>query len=230
MKKRILVVDDEEKVREMYGEILFKEGYEVELAKNGEEAINKLKKGRFDLVLSENLKMAEGDNLFLEELRSLQRMGEIPRRLWVIVTTAKERDLGVLIRLTIATTAKERDPDVLSRLLNVWVNGFIPKPSRIEKIRDVVGKGLEDLDIWFGAPLEEMPIGEEEKRRNEDYEWIAENIKGLQGEYEGKWIAVVNKKVVGSGGTLSEAEEGAKINEPDKEPILNMVPKKGLQA
>ncbi|UCC66986.1 MAG: response regulator, partial [Deltaproteobacteria bacterium] len=48
--KRILVVDDEENVRLLYKEELEEEGYEVELAEGGQEALERLDKSRPDLV------------------------------------------------------------------------------------------------------------------------------------------------------------------------------------
>ena len=41
--KRILVVDDEEGIRQLYQEELEEEGYEVELAERGEEALEKIR-------------------------------------------------------------------------------------------------------------------------------------------------------------------------------------------
>ncbi len=40
--KKILIVDDEESIRFLYQEELEEEGFEVEVAKNGEEALQKL--------------------------------------------------------------------------------------------------------------------------------------------------------------------------------------------
>lgn len=51
MAKRILVVDDDLYIRELYEEILKDEQYTVETASNGEEALGKLQEGGFDLVL-----------------------------------------------------------------------------------------------------------------------------------------------------------------------------------
>ncbi len=51
MAKRVMVVDDDLYIRELYEEILKDEGYTVESASNGEEALNKLKLGGYDLVL-----------------------------------------------------------------------------------------------------------------------------------------------------------------------------------
>ena len=41
MAKKVLVVDDEEHVRQLYKEELSEEGYDVYLASGGEEAINR---------------------------------------------------------------------------------------------------------------------------------------------------------------------------------------------
>ena len=51
MSKRILVVDDDLYIRELYEEVLKGEGYDVDAAVNGEEALVKLQKGGYDLVL-----------------------------------------------------------------------------------------------------------------------------------------------------------------------------------
>ena len=52
MKKvRLLVVDDEENIRMLFKEELEDEGYEVDLASNGFEAVEKMKSSTFDLVV-----------------------------------------------------------------------------------------------------------------------------------------------------------------------------------
>jgi DNA-binding response OmpR family regulator len=50
---RILVVDDEENVRITTAAILEQEGYEVDTASDGHEALDKVKNGDFDLVLTD---------------------------------------------------------------------------------------------------------------------------------------------------------------------------------
>lgn len=49
--KKILVVEDDLFLRELYTDILSAEGYKVEAAADGEEALQKLKIGGYDLVL-----------------------------------------------------------------------------------------------------------------------------------------------------------------------------------
>ncbi|HAG91787.1 MAG TPA: Fis family transcriptional regulator [Bdellovibrionales bacterium] len=53
MKSRILVVDDEESIREFLEIMLKKEGYEVSCAEDGQVAVDILKKKSFDLVISD---------------------------------------------------------------------------------------------------------------------------------------------------------------------------------
>ncbi len=48
--KKILVIDDEESIRELYRAELADEGYEVDLAADGREAIRRLEAFRPDLV------------------------------------------------------------------------------------------------------------------------------------------------------------------------------------
>ena len=67
--KRILIVDDEENFRHMLSVILIKEGYEVQTASNGDEALQKLVASPFDQVLCD-IRMPRMDGLeFLREIR-----------------------------------------------------------------------------------------------------------------------------------------------------------------
>jgi len=62
--ERILIVDDEENVCLLFKRILDKEGYEVECAASGEDALAKLEHRPFDLVITD-LKMPGMDGLEL---------------------------------------------------------------------------------------------------------------------------------------------------------------------
>ena len=48
---RLLIVDDEEKIREMVGKYAAHEGYEVELACDGKQALEKFRNADFDVVV-----------------------------------------------------------------------------------------------------------------------------------------------------------------------------------
>lgn len=51
IKAKILVVDDEKIIRKLLGATLTKNGYEIDFASNGYEAISKIKNEQFDLIL-----------------------------------------------------------------------------------------------------------------------------------------------------------------------------------
>ncbi|RJP88873.1 MAG: response regulator [Desulfobacteraceae bacterium] len=68
-KQVILVVDDEEAIRNLLKQILEKEGYECELAGDVEEATAFLSKKRFDLVVSDVSMPGKSGIQLLEEIR-----------------------------------------------------------------------------------------------------------------------------------------------------------------
>jgi CheY-like chemotaxis protein len=80
--KRILVVDDDEDIRLLFQEVLEEEGYAVELAGGGEEALEKLSQWKPDLVTLD-LKMPG-----MAGLEVLERIREQDRDLPVIICTA----------------------------------------------------------------------------------------------------------------------------------------------
>ena len=77
---RILIVDDEEKIREMIGKYAIHEGYEVELASNGYEALKKYKAYDFDVVVMD-IMMPE-----LDGYKTLTKMKEIKETHCIFLT------------------------------------------------------------------------------------------------------------------------------------------------
>jgi CheY-like chemotaxis protein len=88
--KRILVVDDEEAIRLLYREELTEAGYRVDLAADGQEALQKLRTGPPDL-LTVDIKMPGMDGIEL-----VSRVRELHRELPIIICTAYDyrRDFG----------------------------------------------------------------------------------------------------------------------------------------
>jgi putative nucleotidyltransferase with HDIG domain len=87
---RILVVDDEEPIRTMMGATLEREGYEVEFAASGREAMDALGRNAFDLVLTD-IVMQDGNGIAL-----LERIQEQQPQLPVVMVTAIH-DISVAI-------------------------------------------------------------------------------------------------------------------------------------
>ena len=70
---KILVVDDEENIRFLFKEELEEEGYSVEVASNGYEAIEKAKKSKFDVIVMD-IKMPGMDGIqALNEIKNFNK-------------------------------------------------------------------------------------------------------------------------------------------------------------
>jgi CheY-like chemotaxis protein/anti-sigma regulatory factor (Ser/Thr protein kinase) len=88
--QRILIVDDEESIRDLLIDVLTAKGYRIEIARNGGEAWKRLQSESFDLVLLD-VWMPEMNGL--ELLHQMKRTGIAPR---VIVMTADQTPETVL--------------------------------------------------------------------------------------------------------------------------------------
>jgi CheY-like chemotaxis protein len=126
--KAILVIDDERDLAEVLVEELEHDGHRVEVASNGAEALSRLERQAFDLVLSDT-KMPQIDGL--ELYREIERRYPALRRRIIFVTgdvldpdkqrfleetrapfLAKPFDLGDLRRLVRQMVADRNTPDV----------------------------------------------------------------------------------------------------------------------
>lgn len=80
--RNILFVDDEPLYTQAYGQGLQSQGFNLEIAKNGEEALKKLQKGHFDLLIVDLVMPIMSGISFLKKIRS--------RKLPILVFTTLE--------------------------------------------------------------------------------------------------------------------------------------------
>lgn len=114
--KRILVVDDEENIRELYRDELSEEGYEVALAKDGAEALAMLLSFRPDLVTLD-VKMPGMDGI------------EVLRRI-------REKDPAVPVLLLTAFVEFRQD-------FNTWASdAYIVKSADLGELKAAVRRLL----------------------------------------------------------------------------------------
>lgn len=89
---RILLVDDEQPIQRMLGFPLEKDGYEVVLASDGEEALDKFAQGEFDLIVLDVM-MPKLDGL--EVCKRIRAGSNVP----IIMLTAKADEIDKVVGL-----------------------------------------------------------------------------------------------------------------------------------
>lgn len=118
VKNRILVVDDEKMTRMNLSHVLEKEGYDVEIAESGIQALEKIEKTAFDLVITD-LKMDKVDGMML--LDSIKKASPVTE---VIIIT------GYATVLTAVDAIKRGSFH------------FIAKPLKLDEVRTTVKNAL----------------------------------------------------------------------------------------
>jgi CheY-like chemotaxis protein len=119
--KKILVVDDEEGIREALNDALAGEGYEVMLLVNGQEAWNRMNEGDYvpDLILLDLMMPIMGGAEFLSRILKVPAWSELPVLLFS-ATVPKQPVAGA--------TGYLHKPVHLKQLLDV-IEGYCGKPS-----------------------------------------------------------------------------------------------------
>lgn len=114
MSKSVLIVDDHPNVRTLVHHILSDSGYLAETAVDGGDALVKLGRRGFDLVISDI------DMPGITGLELLDRVRTMSRRVSVVLMSAREAADG-------AVEAERRGADA-----------YLAKPFRVDRIRQVV--------------------------------------------------------------------------------------------
>jgi len=98
MRHTVMVVEDDEAIREAYVDLLEIEGYAVISAINGSDALEKLKKLKAsemlpDLIVTDLMMPIMNGNRFIELLRSDKELGKLP--IVVISAISFKNDRGI---------------------------------------------------------------------------------------------------------------------------------------
>jgi two-component system, NtrC family, nitrogen regulation response regulator NtrX len=117
--KKILVVDDEESVRFILKQMLEKGGYAVEVKNDGEEAMEALKKGCFDMLITDiNMPKMNGIELLY---KAKEAFHELP----VIFISAYGKDKTIL------------------EAMKMGLSDNIEKPFRMDDVLEIVKEHIK---------------------------------------------------------------------------------------
>lgn len=118
MPEKILIVDDEKQFRESTKRLLLRKGYHAEAAGSGTEALEKIGKESFDLMLVDII-MPE-----MNGLEMLQRAKEMAPEIMVLIITGYGTD------------------KLEKEAMQLGVDGFVNKPITIDELTKIIDETL----------------------------------------------------------------------------------------
>ncbi len=148
---RILVADDEEEIRYMLQLHLDREGFRVQMAENGTDALEKLRDGDFDCVLCD---------LVMPETTGLQ----------VIEAMREAGDPTPVVLMS-----AHADVDTALEALKVGAFDYIPKPFRTEEVLFRLRKAIQQTRLVAEVDRLKVVVGEQF-----DYAGIIARSKEMQ--------------------------------------------------
>ncbi|MBW1785205.1 MAG: response regulator [Deltaproteobacteria bacterium] len=111
--KRVLVVDDELGIRILLSETLEMEGFDVSVAEDGQDSLEQMEGGNFDLVITD-LRMPRIDGIEM-----IQRMRASGRKEKVIVLTGSPMSESALSRSVPSDVVQLTKPIGMASLMEV---------------------------------------------------------------------------------------------------------------
>jgi two-component system, NtrC family, response regulator PilR len=120
---RILVVDDEESIREFFEIMLKREGYEVFTAGNGREGLEAMKKHTVDLIISD---------IQMPEMSGMEFLGKV-----------KEADAEMPVIMITAFGSTETAVDAMK----LGAYDYVQKPFKIDEVKIIIRQALEKRSL-----------------------------------------------------------------------------------
>ena len=136
--KHILVVDDEADLVELVSYNLKKEGFAVDTASDGETALSKVKKGKYDLIILDLMLPGMQGIELCRTLRAGMKTSGIP----IIMLTARSEEVDKILGLEMGADdymTKPFSPRELAARVKAVLRRFKEKPvmEKIMKIGDI---------------------------------------------------------------------------------------------
>lgn len=168
--KKILIIEDNEKIRKLLKMELIHEEYLVDLAEDGEIGIKKFKEGNFDLILLDlMLPKYSGEEI----CKIIRKISNIP----IIILTAKDQILNKI------------------ELLDMGADDYLTKPFNIQELfarMRVIFRNKKDFYSSNFIKYNDLKIHSEKKVLYID----EKEIKLTKTEYNLMYTLILNKEIV----------------------------------
>lgn len=145
-----LIVDDKKEGRYLLRKILSQHNFDTESAKNGKEALRKLRLGKFDIVISDILMPTMDGYQFCKRCKSDENLKDI---IFIFYT---------------ATYTEQKDEDLAYKM---GADGFIRKPLEPDKLMQRINKILEDK-----KEKDQKPSKKKYKKNNEIFDLYSQRL------------------------------------------------------
>lgn len=114
--RRVLVVDDQEEIREMTALVLTGAGYDVQAAAGGEEALRRARQEPFDLVLLDINMPGMGGWETLRLMREDEDLAELPVAMFSVKGEVRDKTVGLQYGATDYITKPFAVDDLVARV------------------------------------------------------------------------------------------------------------------
>jgi phosphoserine phosphatase RsbU/P len=176
----ILLVDDNESNRDMLSRQLERQGYSISLAENGQQALESLRTGQFDLILLDIIMPGMDGYEVLEYLKSDKDLRHIP----VIMISALDEMESVI------------------RCIEIGAEDYLPKPFDPVLLRARIGASLEKKRLRDQEQMYMQALVETQERLNKELQEAADYVKSilpepLSGPIETHWCFIPSTQLGG---------------------------------
>jgi len=126
MKIKILVVDDEQMIREMLEMLLMLAGHDVTVASTADEAIERMCFNQYDLVITDNDMTNKNDGMKVIEYAA-SRVEDVPYITWM-------------------SGRAGTDPVLCAQALALGARYVLPKPFEFQEITSIINKVQQEKE------------------------------------------------------------------------------------